>query len=419
MPGNTAYCLSKGGMRMLTRTAGVELAPHNILVVGVGPGRGGNADQSLDDEGPGQAREARRGDPAGAHGAARRRSPAWSRSSPATARATSPRRRSSPTAASCRAARVSSRCSPSSSGCSRREARTAPLEALGAVPLRAPVGHGARGLQPGRHRLGLLPARPRALARLPLGRGRPRAASRDHHQRALLRAGALERARPDPEGAALRPDRAAGQPRRGRQGVLLLPRLHADALLHEVPLQVPAARRSRTQRLVEENRAARPRASPSSSSLDTGVFDEDRYFDVFVEYAKAGARRHPGPRSRVANRGPEAAPLHLLPTLWFRNTWSWDVGRAPAAPARRRAPPARAAIARRAPERSAAAGSYARGRARAALHRERDERSSGSSAPPNGARYVEGRHQRLRRRRAAGRGEPGARRARRPPPTTG
>lgn len=38
MPGNTAYCLAKGGMRMLTRTAGVELAPHGILVVGVGPG---------------------------------------------------------------------------------------------------------------------------------------------------------------------------------------------------------------------------------------------------------------------------------------------------------------------------------------------------------------------------------------------
>lgn len=38
MPGNTAYCLSKGGMRMLTRTAGVELAQHNILVIGVGPG---------------------------------------------------------------------------------------------------------------------------------------------------------------------------------------------------------------------------------------------------------------------------------------------------------------------------------------------------------------------------------------------
>ena len=38
MPGNTPYCLSKGGMRMLTRTAGVELAPHNVLIVGVGPG---------------------------------------------------------------------------------------------------------------------------------------------------------------------------------------------------------------------------------------------------------------------------------------------------------------------------------------------------------------------------------------------
>jgi hypothetical protein len=56
--------------------------------------------------------------------------------------------------------------------------------------------------------------------------------------------------------------------------------------------------------------------------LDTGIFDDDRYFDVFVEYAKSG------PEDiliqiTVANRGPEAATLHLLPTLWFRNTWSW------------------------------------------------------------------------------------------------
>ena len=50
MPGNTAYCLSKGGMRMLTRTAGVELAPHNILVVGVRPGRRRDADQSQHNE---------------------------------------------------------------------------------------------------------------------------------------------------------------------------------------------------------------------------------------------------------------------------------------------------------------------------------------------------------------------------------
>ena len=59
--------------------------------------------------------------------------------------------------------------------------------------------------------------------------------------------------------------------------------------------------------------------------LDTGIFDSDRYFDVFVEYAKAGPEDVLIQIS-VANRGPEAAPIHLLPTLWFRNTWSWNVG---------------------------------------------------------------------------------------------
>ena len=62
----------------------------------------------------------------------------------------------------------------------------------------------------------------------------------DRHQRDLLRPGALERPRPDPQGAALRADRHRGQSRRGRQGVLLLPRQHAHALVHAVPLQVPA-----------------------------------------------------------------------------------------------------------------------------------------------------------------------------------
>lgn len=59
--------------------------------------------------------------------------------------------------------------------------------------------------------------------------------------------------------------------------------------------------------------------------LDTGVFDEDRYFDVFVEYAKAGPE-DVLIKISIANRGPEAAPIHLLPTLWFRNTWSWPTG---------------------------------------------------------------------------------------------
>ena len=56
--------------------------------------------------------------------------------------------------------------------------------------------------------------------------------------------------------------------------------------------------------------------------LDTGVFDQDRYFDVFIEYAKADAADILI-RVSVHNRGPEAATIHLLPTLWFRNTWSW------------------------------------------------------------------------------------------------
>jgi hypothetical protein len=59
--------------------------------------------------------------------------------------------------------------------------------------------------------------------------------------------------------------------------------------------------------------------------LDTGVFNDDRYFDVFVEYAKAGAEDLLI-RISAINRGPEAAALHLLPTLWFRNTWSWPEG---------------------------------------------------------------------------------------------
>src|SRR3954464_4555280 len=73
--------------------------------------------------------------------------------------------------------------------------------------------------------------------------------------------------------------------------------------------------------LIETNRG-RSREGFEYELLDTGVFDEDRYFDVFVEYAKAGAE-DVLVRVTVCNRGPEAARLRLLPTLWFRNTWSW------------------------------------------------------------------------------------------------
>jgi hypothetical protein len=74
-------------------------------------------------------------------------------------------------------------------------------------------------------------------------------------------------------------------------------------------------------RLVDENRA-RGRSAREFELEDSGAFDGDRYFDVGVEYAKAG----PDDlcvRVTVVNRGPERATLHVLPTLWFRNTWSW------------------------------------------------------------------------------------------------
>ena len=76
--------------------------------------------------------------------------------------------------------------------------------------------------------------------------------------------------------------------------------------------------------LVDTSRA-RSRQEFEYELLDTDVFDQDRYFDVFVEYAKAS------PEDiliqiTVHNRGPEAAELHVLPTLWFRNQWSWQGG---------------------------------------------------------------------------------------------
>jgi hypothetical protein len=77
-------------------------------------------------------------------------------------------------------------------------------------------------------------------------------------------------------------------------------------------------------KLVAENRR-RDRRSPEYELMDTGVFDESRYFDVFVEYAK-GSPEDILIRITVANRGPEPATLHLLPTVWFRNTWSWGNG---------------------------------------------------------------------------------------------
>jgi hypothetical protein len=75
------------------------------------------------------------------------------------------------------------------------------------------------------------------------------------------------------------------------------------------------------QRLIDEN-ARRDKTEPEFEIIDSGIFDENRYFDVFIEYAKAD------PEDILIqitahNRAPEAATLHLVPQIWFRNTWSW------------------------------------------------------------------------------------------------
>lgn len=78
------------------------------------------------------------------------------------------------------------------------------------------------------------------------------------------------------------------------------------------------------QRLVDENQR-RSRQEAPFNLLDTGVFDEDRYWDVVLTYVKTNPESIQL-RITVHNRGPEKATLHVLPTLWFRNDWSWDLG---------------------------------------------------------------------------------------------
>src|SRR5215475_7093446 len=76
--------------------------------------------------------------------------------------------------------------------------------------------------------------------------------------------------------------------------------------------------------LIQTNRG-RSKTDPEYELLDTGIFNEDRYFDVFVEYAKASPTDMLIEIS-IANRGPAEAEIHVLPTLWFRNFWTWWPG---------------------------------------------------------------------------------------------
>src|SRR5467141_1701364 len=76
--------------------------------------------------------------------------------------------------------------------------------------------------------------------------------------------------------------------------------------------------------LVEETKR-RTRHDPEFELIDTGIFNDDRYFDVTAEYAK-DTPEDILIRITATNRGPQMAVLHLLPTLWFRNTWAWKPG---------------------------------------------------------------------------------------------
>ena len=122
------------------------------------------------------------------------------------------------------------------------------------------------------------------------------------------------------QGTAVRPDRHEGNHGEDVKEYTSLD-LDADALVHANALQVSAAAFPYAE-LVDENRR-RGRSAPEYELIDTGVFDADRYFDVFVEYAKVDAEDLLM-RITVANRGPEAAAIRVLPTIWFRNTWAWS-----------------------------------------------------------------------------------------------
>ena len=196
------------------------------------------------------------------------------------------------------------------------------MAALGAVPQRARVGHGARGLQRDGDAWDFFPhdhARSRAYRWNEDGLGRHLRRPPD----ALLRARVLERARPDPEGADLRAHRARGQPRRGRQGVLVVPRLDADALVDALALHVPAGRVP--VRATSSTRTAPRASSTPSSSWSTPASSTTAATGRSPPTTRRRRRRTCCVRVSVRNAGPEPATIDVLPTLWFRNTWSWGI----------------------------------------------------------------------------------------------
>ena len=158
-------------------------------------------------------------------------------------------------------------------------------------------------------------------------------------------------------------------------------------------------------RLIEEN-ARRGRDVPEFDLLDTGVFDGDRYFDVFVEYAKASAEDI-AIRITVEIRGPDAADIDVLPTIWFRNRWSWRPGVTRPSASRGEAGATRLVVL---DEDTIGRRYLYRDGAPELLFTNNETNSARLFGTPNPSPVRQGRHSRLRRRRRRGRGESGGRR---------
>ena len=181
------------------------------------------------------------------------------------------------------------------------------MEALGPVPQRAPVGHGARGLQRQRRRLELLHPRSGALAGLQVGRGRHRRVLR-RPSAAVLRDRRVERRRSDPQGADVRAHQRRGQPRRGRQGVLLLPRRHADELVPEVPLPL-SARRLPVRRPRRDEPGSKPARLRVRAARHRGVRRQPlRRRRRRVRQARPGRHRGAHHRGQPQRRGGDHPP---------------------------------------------------------------------------------------------------------------
>ncbi len=250
---------------------------------------------------------------------------------------------------------------------------------LGPVPLRSRVGNGARGLQRERRRVGLPASRSRALEGVPLGRGRHRRVLRSLPAPLLL-ARALEREGSDPEGALLRRRALRGQPRRGREGALLLRRRAAEPRVPAPPLQVSAggvsvsaARRGEpgASRARPRGRADRHRRARRGPLLRRRGRDRE---------GGRGRHRHRdhGAQPRARSRAAPSRPAALVPQRL-------GVGRHGAREAehhaRRRLPPRRRLGDAAAPERARrhaprAVPPLPAGGRRAALHRQRDEHAA-------------------------------------------